>query len=170
MEIIDGLEHFQLQNWYVGAGCINQSVWNKLSGYKIDNGIKDIDIIYFDKDLSYEAEDQIIQSIKNKFYHLKLEIDIKNQARVHLWYKDSFGNGIKPYLSSEEAINIWPTTATAIGITKSENQYKFYAPYGLDDILNMVIRPNKIQVTEDIYYKKVNRWVKIWEKLQVIDW
>jgi hypothetical protein len=42
-------------------------------------------------------------------------IDVKNEARVHLWYKSHFGYDIPPYHSVEEAMDSWPTTATAVG-------------------------------------------------------
>jgi hypothetical protein len=54
--------------------------------------IKDYDVFYFDdEDLSWEAEDTVIQRSKVLFEDLDVAIEIKNQARVHLWYEQRFG-------------------------------------------------------------------------------
>ena len=74
-------------------------------------GISDIDFVYFDKDLSYEKGDKIVKDVTRKFSHLPVKIDIKNQGRVHLWYKEYYGYELQPYVSIESAINTWPTTA-----------------------------------------------------------
>lgn len=97
-------------------------------------------------------------------------MDIKNQARVHLWYKDYFGYDIKPIISLEDAINRWPTTSTAIGIRKENNNYLIYAPYGLNDMFSKIVRANKTQITKDIYQNKIIRWKNIWKDLKIIEW
>lgn len=35
-------------NWYLGAGCVCQSVWNYLSDREITDDIKDYDLVYYD--------------------------------------------------------------------------------------------------------------------------
>src|SRR5437899_6635367 len=52
--------------------------------------------------------------LRDLFQHLPIKLDVKNEARVHLWYEDRFGYAIKPYLSSADAIATFPTTATAV--------------------------------------------------------
>lgn len=37
-----------LAQYYIGAGCLVQTVWNVISYYDINHGIKDIDIVYYD--------------------------------------------------------------------------------------------------------------------------
>jgi hypothetical protein len=32
------------------------------------------------------------------------------------------------------------------------------------------VRPNKKQITREIYKTKVDRWTAIWPKLTIIDW
>jgi hypothetical protein len=44
---------------------------------------------------------------------------LKNQIRVHLWYESKIGFQLNPYLSIEEAIESWPTTATALAVHHS---------------------------------------------------
>ena len=69
MSILKVLETYSLENpsfsnWYVGAGGVNQTVFNYYHGFEIDYGIKDYDIVYFDSDTSYEAEDKIIKDLE----------------------------------------------------------------------------------------------------------
>ena len=58
MSILKVLETYSLENpkfsnWYIGAGGVNQTVFNYYHGFEIDYGIKDYDIVYFDSDTSY---------------------------------------------------------------------------------------------------------------------
>jgi hypothetical protein len=160
-----------LQNYYIGAGCIAQTVWNYQSGLELTHGISDIDFVYYDKaDLSYEAENAVIERIKSIITPCSIKLDIKNQARVHLWYKERFGYDIKPYDSVESAIGTWPTTATSIGVRLENNQLKVYAPFGLNDLFGMIVRANKTQITEEIFNIKVQKWIAKWPSLTVIPW
>jgi hypothetical protein len=160
-----------LKNYYIGAGCVAQTVWNYQMEYELANGISDIDFVYYDNsDLSFEAEKSIIEHIRNKITECPIKLDIKNQARVHLWYKEHFGYDIKPYNSVKDAINTWPTTATSIGIRLEDNILAIYAPFGLNDLFGMIVRANKVQITEEIYLQKVNKWKTKWPLLTIIPW
>ncbi len=157
--------------WYLGAGCICQSVWNYISGRKPEEGIKDYDLVYYDaKDISKEAELKQQQRIKTLFSGLSVEVDVVNEARVHTWFEEDFGKKIDQLKSCEDAINGWPTTATAIGINEIGDKFNVYAPYGLNDLFGMIIRPNKPSVIKWVYEKKVEKWTKIWPTLKVIPW
>ena len=160
-----------IHDYYIGAGCIAQTIWNKQLGNNLDYGISDIDFVYFDNiDLSVEGENKIIDKINNTIKPCPIKLDIKNQARVHLWYKEHFGYNIKQYKSIEDAINSWPTTSTSIGIRLDNGKIKIYAPFGLNDIFGMIIKANKAQITEEIYLQKVNKWKTKWSKLKIIPW
>lgn len=163
---------FGIDNYYIGAGCITQTVWNYLSDYPLDYGIKDIDFVYYDNiNMDYPSENKIITQVKQQYSDLKIEIDVKNQARVHLWYKEHFGYSIEPYQSLEAAINTWPTTATAIGIRmESNNELKVYAPFGLNDLFGKIVRANKAQITKEIFQAKVSKWLSKWPDITVIPW
>ncbi len=169
--VLDAAVDLKLPDWFVGAGCIAQTVWNKHHGYHLTDNINDIDLVYFDNnDLSFEAEDKIIRMTKENLSHISIPVDVKNQARVHLWYGKHFGYDISPYASIYDALKSWPTTATSIGIRKENDDYKIFAPFGLDDLLNLIVRANKVQITEEIYNSKVERWTKCWPELKVISW
>lgn len=168
--VIEESQRLNLPEYYIGAGCIAQTVWNYQNGNPLLTGINDIDFVYFDCDLSPESENSMIQAIQSRFTDCPLKLDIKNQARVHVWYKAHFGYDIIPYESIEAAINTWPTTATSIGVRLKDNQLQVYAPFGLNDLFSQTVRPNKAQITEQIYYKKVLKWLRTWPSLKIIPW
>ena len=168
--VLEGCEELGIPNYYLGAGCICQSVWNSLNHQDLMYGIADIDFVYFDPDISYEKEDAIIKKVKSRFVGSPIEIDVKNEARVHLWYKNHFGHEIRPYVSLEDAIDTWPTTATAIGVRLESGKLMVYAPFGVKDLFQQVVRPKKIQISQDVYEGKCRKWLAKWPTLTVIPW
>ncbi|WP_438446524.1 nucleotidyltransferase family protein [Gorillibacterium sp. sgz5001074] len=160
-----------LNQYYVGAGCITQTVWNYLTNRPLTYGIDDIDIVYFDdQNLSYEAEKAVTERVINCFGNIQIKVDVKNQARVHLWYENKFGIKTSPYLSLEQAIDTWPTSATALGVRNTSGNWQVYAPFGLDDLFTLTLRANKHLISEEIYYNKVAKWTSKWPELRVISW
>jgi len=169
--ILSRADQLNLPNWYLGASCITQVVWNYISGTK-PSYESDYDLVYFDdRDLSKEAEEKVDQRSKALFNDLGVNIEITNEARVHLWYKEEFGKDISAYTSTEEAIDSWPTTSNAIGVRYSpDGKFEVYAPYGTEDLFNLELRPNKKMVTEEMFKRKVQKWTKFWPDLKVIAW
>jgi hypothetical protein len=156
--------------WLV-AGALAQTVWNNAFGLPPAHGIADVDIVYFDAgDLSEEGEAAQSARIRQLFAGSPVRIDVKNEARVHLWYGARFGGDIAPYTSTADAISTFPTTATAIGLQPTANEALICAPYGLADLLGLVVRPNKKQITRSVYDAKVARWLTLWPALEVISW
>jgi uncharacterized protein len=156
--------------WLV-AGAVAQAVWNHRFGLSPNYGLKDVDIVYFDgTDLSEGAEHRHEERIRCHFAHLPANIDVKNEARVHLWYAAKFGKPLPPYTSSTHAIATFPTTATSIGIRPGPTGLEIEAPYGLADLFALVVRPNKKQITRDVYEAKIGRWRRLWPDLQMFPW
>lgn len=169
--VFDRAPRLELEHYYIGAGCIVQNVWNRLCGFPPNRGVDDIDLVYYDPDLSPDKEREIIERAAGLFADVPIRMDVKNQARVHLWYERHFGYPIAPYASLEQAIDTWPTTATAIGLRKNSNGlWKLHAPFGLNDLFGLIVRANKVQITKEIYEKKVRRWKRDWPDLIVIPW
>ena len=44
-EILQKAPSLAMANWYLGAGCIAQTVWNFLHGFEPTFGIKDYDLV-----------------------------------------------------------------------------------------------------------------------------
>ncbi|WP_019912844.1 nucleotidyltransferase family protein [Paenibacillus sp. HW567] len=158
--------------YYVGAGFLVQTVWNQLTGRAQDYGISDIDVVYYDADdLSYAAEDAMIAKGRELFSGLTIPVDLKNQARVHLWYGDKFGIELQPYVSLEAAIDSWPTTVTSLGARlTADGEWQIYTPFGLQDLFDLTLRPNKALISEEIYIAKTQKWLSKWPELTVVPW
>jgi len=182
MAVLERAPQLKMKNWYLGAGCIAQTVWNIRHGFSPEGNIKDYDLVYYDaSDLSYETEGSFIRLGTELFKDLGVGVEVRNEARVHLWYKDHFGRPLEfldgagkkhsAYRSVEDAISTWPTTATSIGVKLDwMGGFTAYAPFGLDDLFGMVVRPNKRGVSREVYLEKARRWASLWPKLRVIPW
>jgi uncharacterized protein len=95
--IVDRWPRIDLPDCWLVAGCLAQTVWNDAFGLPATHGISDIDLVYFDgQDLSAETEAGHAALIRTLFADLGLWIDVKNEARVHLWYAEKFGNALAP--------------------------------------------------------------------------
>lgn len=164
--ILAGAQTLGLPHWYLAAGCLSQTVWNLQVGRAPDADIHDYDLVYFDPDLSWEAEDHFIRAGKALFGELPVEI--RNQARVHVWYPERFGCVIPPFVSPEAAIANWPAICTCTALTEGPEGLRVYAPYGLDDLMQGIIRPNPTQPELAVYQTKAQRWQRVWPHLQVL--
>ena len=83
--IADELLRIALPDAWIVSGCLVQTAWNALTNRAIDYGIDDYDIFYFDPDTSWQAEDAVIGDLQDRFAKLGAKIEVRNQARVHLW-------------------------------------------------------------------------------------
>jgi hypothetical protein len=149
---------------------VAQTIWNLAHDKAPSADILDYDLVYYDRDLSEERERSVTHQARELVADLHLELDVTNQARVHMWYPKRFGYRIQPYQSTEDAIGTWPTTATAIGVRPSSHELEVWAPFGTDDLFNLVVRPNRVQITPAIYNAKVTRWVAHWPSLEALSW
>lgn len=166
--ILDNANTLGMNNWYLGAGCIPQTVWNHLTNKPIDENISDYDLVYFDKNLSKESEQDMQLKANNLFSKLNVKVEVINEARVHLWFKEDFGEELKPYTSTEDAIARWPTTASSIGIKATkEGDYLVYAPFGLTDIFKMNVKLNPDMAAKEAYLKKCEKWKAKWPSLNI---
>ncbi len=156
-----------LPNWYVAGGCITQTVWNWKMRLPTLHGLKDVDLVYFNPNESALDEEAQRLRIKKLFSDLPIPIDVINEARVHEWYPKKFGYSIPPYTSTEDGISTW-LPAFSVGIRLEGTQFKIFAPFGLSDTFNMIVRVNKRQITGSIYTNMVNRLQRDWPNIQVI--
>jgi hypothetical protein len=155
LEVLAAAARLDLPGWYLTAGCVFQTVWNVVTGRPPNAGIKDYDLFYFDgSDLSWDAENEVIQAGAEVFRDVPAEVEIRNEARVHLWFEDRFGVPCLPYTSTEAAIDEW----------------RIYAPRGLADVFNLVVRPTPVLAPRSVYETKTRRWLEHWPELTVLPW
>lgn len=169
--LLAGLPALGLPDAWLVAGVVTQTVWNQATGRPEGHGISDVDIAFFDPDrLDADAERAAEARASRIFGDLGLRFDVKNQARVHLWYPVRFGRAIAPYGSVAAAVATYPTTATAIAIRRQGASLATIAPFGLDDLFALVVRPNRRLVDETVYHAKASRWQARWPELTVLPW
>ncbi len=161
-----------LPGWYLVAGCLYQTVWNVVTGQPAEAGILDYDLVYFDDaDLSWAAEDAAIAAGSEIFAGLPAPVQIRNQARVHLWYERKFGRPCPPHASAEAAIDTYEATTACLGVRlEPGGQWRIYAPHGLSDVFNLVVRPNPVLAPREVYQAKTARWGRQWPQLTVLPW
>jgi uncharacterized protein len=170
-QILERFAEIGLPDCWLVAGAVAQTVWNLACGRSADFGIKDVDLIYFDgQDLSAASEADHERRLRDLFWRLPMKLDVKNEARVHLWYEERFGYAIEPYWSSAAVIASFPTTATAVGYDGLATSGYVARLFGLGDLFALVVRPNKRQITRDIYEAKLARWRPIWPRLTFLPW
>jgi hypothetical protein len=166
--IVERLPLLGLPDCWLVSGALFQTVWNVKTGRDPQYGIKDYDIFYFDPDTSYEAEDAAIGKARDVFADVGADIEVRNQARVHLWYEEKFGMPYPALTRTADGIDRFLMHAAQVGICRKGDRYDVYAPHGLDDIDGMVIRPNRTSnFNADRYREKAARWKRLWPELDV---
>ncbi len=171
-EVLARAAAMDLPDWYVVAGCLYQTVWNVVTGQPPEAGILDYDLAYFDgSDLSWDAENAVIETGDEVFAGLPAPVQIRNQARVHLWYERKFGTPCRPHESTEAAIDTFEATIACLGVRmESGGRWRIYAPYGFADVFNLVARPNPVLAPRHVYQAKTARWHGQWPSLTVLPW
>jgi hypothetical protein len=115
------------------------------NGSPSDYGIKDYDLGYFDdSDLSYEAEDVMIRRVRAAFDEpLRSMVEVRNQARVHLWFESKFGEAYGLLSCTAEALARFASATLAVGVRlESDDRLHAEAPFGLADLFALRLRPN----------------------------
>lgn len=169
--IVDLVAEQDLPDGWLVAGAIYQTAWNLIAGQPRRTGIKDYDVIYFDPDTSYEAEDRVIRRMDAACRPLGLAVEVRNQARVHLWYEVRFGFPIPPLTSSAESLLFYASTTQAVGVRRNAaGGLDMLAPYGLSDIFAMHLRPNRLRPNGPSHDAKARRCLATWPTLTVEWW
>jgi hypothetical protein len=163
------LRETELPDAWIVSGCLVQTVWNVRTGRPIDHGILDYDVFYSDPDTSWEAEDTVINHVALRLAGVSAKVEVRNQARVHLWYPAKHGRPYPPLTRSTDGIDRFLTTNTQVGIRPVLEGYQLYAPKGLDDIEQMIVRPNRTaNFSAENYTAKAERWKALWPEITVI--
>jgi hypothetical protein len=168
--IAEELSRLALPDAWIVSGCLVQTVWNVLTSRPVDHGISDYDIFYFDPDTSWQAEDTVIGELRGRLEKPGVKIEVRNQARVHLWYPEKHGVPYPALRSSTEGIDRFLTKNTQVGIRRRRHRgYDVYAPHGFDDIANMIVRPNPGPNFSAAHYEaKATRWKMQWPEITVL--
>lgn len=166
-EISRRLPVLGLSQCLLTAGCLFQAVWNLRSQQSSDWGVKDYDVFYFDEDLSWEAENEVIQSAQRLFQDLDAIVEIKNQARVHLWYNQRFGGDYPQLQSAKDGVDRYLIAGTCIGLDVVTGEV--YAPNGLADTESGLLRINPKNPKPELFSQKAKSYQARWPWLRIIE-
>ncbi|WP_297113533.1 nucleotidyltransferase family protein [uncultured Devosia sp.] len=172
MELLRGMRALDLPDALLGSGAIYNTVWNVLTGRPALNGINDADVVYFDdSDLGYEAEDRVIRRAAAHFARLPLRVEVRNQARVHLWFPERFGMSYPRLTCSADMMLYYATKTHAVAARlEDDGQISIHAPFGLDDMFSFRVTPNPALANRETHERKAARAKAIWPELTIVPW
>lgn len=144
MRVLTTVRDLGLPDWRLFSGAVYQSVWNARTGRPPDHGVRDYDIGYFDPDTSWDAEDAVIKRVAAAFRPpLNEAVEVRNQARVPLWFEAHFGEPYPPIACTDEALTRFVAPAFAVGVRlEADDTISIAAPFGLEDVFALTLRPN----------------------------
>lgn len=144
----------RLPDCWVGAGFVRNAVWDHLHQRPPAPLDGDVDVIWYDPWQTDPAEDRKHEAAL-RAAEPSILWSVKNQARMHM------RNGDAPYASATEAMRRWPETATAVAVRRSyEDGCEIAAPFGLDDLLNLILRPTPCFARERRHIYAERFWTK----------
>ena len=172
MHVLRGVRDLDLPDWRVVSGAVYQSVWNARTGRPAGYGIKDYDLAYFDAaDVSYDAEDVVIRRVAAAFDEpFRSQIEVRNQARVHLWFENRFGEPYEPLHSTDEALSRFVAPAFGVGVRlETDDAITVAAPFGLEDVFALTLRPNPHRPLAKGWSRAVENARARWPELTVVE-
>jgi uncharacterized protein len=168
MEVMETARELDLPDWLIFSGAIYQRVLNARTGRDLDYGIRDYDLGYFDPDTSWDAEDAVIRRVAAAFDPpLREMVEVRNQARVHVWFEAKFGEAYTPLGSTAEAVGRFVSPLFAVGARLERNgRMTFVAPFGLEDLFALRLRPNPLRPVGE-FERKVSPLLTRWPELRI---
>ena len=170
MHVLRTIRGLDLPDWRVFSGAVYQSVWNAVTGRPVGYGREDYDLGYFDPDASWDAEDAVIKRVAAAFDEpFRTDVEVRNQARVHLWFPDRFGEPYEPLANTDEALGRFVAPAFAVGVRlEADDAISIAAPFGLEDVFALTIRPNPHRPLARGWDKAVASARARWPELKVV--
>ena len=169
MAALRAVREIGLNDWWIVSGAIYNQVWNARTGRPDLYGVKDIDVFYFDPDTSWAAEDAVIR--RAPAIDGAPPLEIRNQARVPLWYKDKFGLDYPPVSQSSEAILRFACLTHCVGARlEADDRLTLYLPYCAEAIFGFRLVPNLAMANRRTHEEKAERQSKLWPELTVVPW
>jgi hypothetical protein len=171
MKVLETARDLDLPDWLIFSGAVYQRVLNHLTGRDLDYGIRDYDLGYFDRsDISYEAEDAVIHRVAAAFEPpLRAMVEVRNQARVHLWFEGKFGEPYAPLACTAEALDRFTSATFSVGVQlRADDGLTVVAPFGLEDLFALRLVPNPSRETRGFARTAASATAR-WPELTVIN-
>lgn len=167
--ILARLDTLAVSDCWLVSGALFQTIWNLQTGRPPTHGIRDYDLFYFDPDTSWDAENAVIERAKHIFRDVDALIEIRNQARVHLWYTEKFVAPYPPLARATDGIDRFLMHNAQVGICRTLTGFEVYAPRGFADVEGMIVRPNRCANFRPArYLEKAERWKMLWPEITIL--
>lgn len=167
--MLAAMRTFDAPDLWLVSGLLFQTVWNTLEGRPRGHGILDYDLFYFDPDTSEEAEDRWIKHAATHFAFAQREVQLRNQARIHLWYPMKFGTPYPQLHSSCDGVRQFLMPACMVAVRpQSTGSLELFAPLGLNDVFDRLLRPNPLWQgpPRPRYLEKAARYMREWPSVR----
>ena len=171
MHVLTTVRGLGLNDWRVFSGAVYQSVWNAVTGRPAGYGVRDYDLGYFDADVSWDAEDMVIRRVAAAFDEpFRSMVEVRNQARVHLWFEGKFGEPYSALTGTDEALARFVAPAFAVGVRlEDDGSVSVAAPFGLEDVFSLILRPNPNRPLARGWDKAVASARARWPELTILE-
>ena len=118
-----------------------------------------------------EAEDVVIKRVAAAFDEpFRSQVEVRNQARVHLWFQNRFGEPYAPLHSTDQALGRFVAPTFAVGVRlEADEAITVAAPFGLEDVFSMTIRPNPNRPVAKSWAKVIDSARARWPELTVVE-
>lgn len=150
------------------AGSVYQAVWNGLTGRDPAYGVNDYDLGYFDAaDLGEAAEDVVIRAGEAVFADLDAIVEIRNQARVHLWFGPKHGVARAPLTSTTDAVAHFASHTHAVAVRlDAAGAMEVLAPFGLAELFSLRVSPVAALADPSGWNAKCLRQQALWPEVR----
>ncbi|KJV09405.1 hypothetical protein VZ95_11725 [Elstera litoralis] len=165
MDALQQVEALGLPDCWIGAGFIRNAVWDALHSLPWQEPQSDIDVIYFDATATDRGLDCRYEALLRRSRPALLW-SVKNQAAMHL------KNADPPYCDTADAMRFWPERCTAIAVRVSQGQLDLLAPFGIDDLMSLRVRPTPNFISRMPVYQQrlaTKKWRARWPRLCIED-
>ena len=165
MAVLKAAAGMGLPDCWLGAGFVRAKVWDHLHGFDQATSLDDVDLLYFQPGKIGQAGERAIEAALHDAMP-DVPWSAKNQARMHL------RNGDQPYTNTADAMRYWLETPTCVAVRLvGKGEVALAAPYGIDDLLHMIIRPTPAGRRRAAAYRErleSKNWLQQWPRTQAI--
>ena len=150
---------------WIGAGFVRNAVWDHLSGQDTEaTPLAELDVVFHDPAITTAEQDARIEAALSVAAP-DLPWSVRNQARMHE------RNGHRPYRDVSDALAHWAETAAAIAARLGPKGVEILAPFGVEDVLEMIIRPTPAFRTKPeipLARLEAKGWLTRWPRLRLV--
>jgi len=161
-QALDCVFNLNLPDSYIAAGFIRNLVWDYLHKNTISTPLNDIDVIYFDRDVTNSNRDQSLEdNLTRQMPTLKWQV--RNQADMHE------RNGDRPYKNCTDAMGYWPEKETAVAVRKVKGgEFECITAFGYESLFNLQLTHNPKRPVE-IFNQRIQskNWLSLWPNLTI---